>query len=177
MIDAREYGRALFELAQEEGIAGAALDTLESAEKLFLENPSYATLLDTPALPSSRRRALLEQAFGACEPIVLHFMMLLCDRRSAYQLPACVRAYRTFYEESRGILRAEAVSARPMRPEQLETLREKLCAMTGREVLLSNTVDEALIGGLTLRVGGKQIDGSLRARLDDLQRRIGSRIV
>lgn len=177
MIDAREYGKALFELAQEEGIAEEVLFTLEGVETLLTQNPSYPALLDTPALPASERHALLEEAFGACEPIALHFIMLLCDRRSAYQLPACVRAYRGFYEESRGILRAEAVSARPMRPEQLETLREKLCAMTGKEVLLSNTVDEALIGGLTLRVGGKQIDGSLRARLDDLQRRIGSRIV
>ena len=41
--------------------------------------------------------------------------------------------------------------------------------MTGRTVKLATAVDPSLIGGLTVRVGDRMIDASVRGRLERLR--------
>ena len=43
--------------------------------------------------------------------------------------------------------------------------------------MLKNSVDPALIGGITLRYGGVQLDDSIQSRLDRLRRSLGEAIV
>jgi F-type H+-transporting ATPase subunit delta len=40
---------------------------------------------------------------------------------------------------------------------------------TGKEVQLTEHIDESLIGGFILRVGDQQIDDSIRRKLNDLK--------
>jgi F-type H+-transporting ATPase subunit delta len=44
--------------------------------------------------------------------------------------------------------------------------------MTGQEVKMETTIDPAIIGGIVVRIGDKLIDGSTRARLIELKRRL-----
>ena len=44
-------------------------------------------------------------------------------------------------------------------------------------MILTNRVDETLIGGMTLRYGGVQLDDSIRSRLDKLRRSLSETIV
>ena len=88
MIDTASYGKALFQLAQENGSDVRVLDELGAVQQLLQENPSYALLLDTPAVSQDEKHGLLHEAFGQFDPMLLNFLCLLCDRRAFYQLPA-----------------------------------------------------------------------------------------
>ena len=70
MIDAVSYGKALYQLAEEDGAPDALLSELETVAQALTEQRAYATLLDTPALPSEERRALAARRrcgiFSAC---------------------------------------------------------------------------------------------------------------
>ena len=50
MIDAKEYGKALFLLTEEDGTTAAVAGELEALREILRENPRYEKLLDTPAL-------------------------------------------------------------------------------------------------------------------------------
>ena len=177
MIDTAGYGKALFELAAENGTDTQVREELETIRAALLAQPDYVTLLDTPAVATEEKLALLREAFNAADPMVLNFLSLLCEKRACHQFSACADVYDACYDEAHDLLRATAITAVPMQERQCEALKEKLSDLTGKTVILTNRVDETLIGGMTLRYGGVQLDDSIRSRLDKLRRSLSETIV
>lgn len=175
MINETDYGRALFELAREQHMDKTVLEELTAVREVL--EPSYLELLDSPALPKAQRLALLDKAFGGLSQYHLNFLKILCEKHAVKQYAACARVYGNLYDEAHEILRATAITAVPMTPAQCTSLTEKLRAMTGKTVVLTNTVDPKVVGGVQLRLGGVQLDGSIRSRLEDLRRSLAGVIV
>ena len=99
-------------------------------------------------------------------------LKILCEKREFYKLPAICDSFSTYYDEAVGRLRVSAVTAVPMTPEQTEALREKLERKTGKTVVIDNIIDPRVIGGVKLRYAGVQLDGTLRANLDAMEKRL-----
>ena len=177
MIDAVGYARALYELSEERGAQERVASELQLICKAVREQPGYIHLMDTPAVGSGEKCGHIKEAFGEVEEMLLNFLCLLCEKRSFYRLAACERAFQEAYDEAHNILRAEAITAAPLREEQREALEKKLAAMTGRRGELENTVDLSLIGGIRLRYGGVQLDDSIQTRLETLRRSMAQTIV
>ena len=144
MIDAASYGRALFQLAEENGCGDGVLEELQLVRRALRENPGYVTLMDTPAVAGPEKHALLLQAFSGASQELRNFLCLLCDRRALWQLPACLT---------------------------------RLESLTGKTVSLTCRTDPTLLGGITLRYGGIQLDDSIRSRLERLRRSLSQTVV
>lgn len=177
MIDAQEYGRALFELAAEQGADEAILDELSAVEQILRAQPEYVQLLDTPALPKKTRAALGAQAFSHLHPMHLNFIQILCEKHAVKHYGTCASQYRSLFDQSHGILRAAAITAVPISRSQRKALAAKLEGLTGKTVVVTNQVDPQVLGGVRLRLDGTQLDGSLQARLADLRRSLTNAIV
>ena len=172
MIDAKEYGKALFLLAQEEGMADVVAEDLKTVKKLLRENPKYEKLLDTPALMKEEKLRLIDRAFSSLHESVLNLTKLLCEKHSVYQLSRVADAYAVLCDEARGIMRAEALTAVAMTEKQISALTARLSALTGKTVVIKNTVEPGILGGVVLRYEGKQLDGSLKARLESFEKNL-----
>ena len=170
MIDAKEYGKALFLLTEEDGTTAAVAEELEALREILRENPRYEKLLDTPALAKDEKLLLIDRAFSTLHENLVNLIKILCERHSVYQLPRIAGIYADLYDEARGIERVEALTAVAMTPRQMEAMRAKLSRMTGKTVIVRNTVDPSVLGGVVLRYAGKQFDGSVKARLDALEK-------
>jgi F-type H+-transporting ATPase subunit delta len=57
------------------------------------------------------------------------------------------------------------VTASPLNAKQADAIKEKLERKTGKTVILTNTVDAGIIGGVLLKYGGEQIDRSVKSSL------------
>jgi F-type H+-transporting ATPase subunit delta len=66
----------------------------------------------------------------------------------------------------------KACSAYPLSDRQLENLTRELARIAGRKVRLSLSVDPALIGGVTARVGSTVYDGSVRGQLAKMRQNL-----
>ena len=170
MIDAKEYGKALFLLTEEDGTTKAVAEELRAVQKLLRENPRYEKLLDTPALSKEEKLQLIDRAFSSMNESLVNLMKILCEKHSVYRFSGVADAYAALYDESRGIERVQALTAVAMTAKQLELLSAKLSFSTGKTVIVENTVDPSLLGGMVLRMAGKQLDGSVRARLCALEK-------
>ena len=179
MIAAEEYGRALFMLAQGEGEDGPSnyLCTLEQVDALLQTKPEYLKLLDTPAVPIDERLGLIDEAFGACEKNIINFFKILCEKYAFCHLHDCVKAYQRMYREVYSVSEVSCVTAQPLTEQQKEALYEKLNRVTGNEIILKCTVDPSLVGGIVLVVDGKQIDGSVKTRLETFRQNLAEIIV
>ena len=166
----KEYGDALYSLAAEENFLDEALEDLSLAVTAFRENPGYLKLVQNPALPKEERLELLDKAFEGIHPSVRNFLKLLCERSALTLASGALEQFKSLLYAQRGILPVEAVSAVPLTREQQEALRDKLAAKTGKTILLENTLDPSLLGGIKLRYEGKELDGTAAGRLAALRR-------
>ncbi|MBQ9859147.1 MAG: ATP synthase F1 subunit delta [Clostridia bacterium] len=170
MSDHKDYAEALYALAAETGEEKACLDGLCLVLDALMENPAYADLLASPAIPMAERDAVLEQTFAACVPEqVLSFVGLLCAHGHIRGLSACVEEYRRLYEAALSLSTATVTSAVALTAEQQAALQAKLEKISGHTVTLVCTVDETLLGGVTVQLDGKVLDGSLRHRLYEVK--------
>ena len=172
-----EYGKALFMLTEEHGTTDAALADVIAADEIFRDNPDYVKLLDTPALGKAEKLSLCDVAFRDLDEDVRSLIKILCERHSVHGFRDVCRAYSALYNESRGIVHVEAVTAVGMTDAQLEALRQKLALETGKTIIINNTIAPEILGGVKLRYLGRQIDGSVKTRLDKFEESLKNTVI
>lgn len=177
MIDAKEYAKALFLLTEEERTTSTVADQLQTVKRILSENPKYIQLLDTPALAKEEKLILIDGAFSSLNGNLLNLIKILCEKHAVYQFSRMADGYAALYDESRGIERVEAVTAVVMQKQQLDALTKKLELMTGKTVIVRNTVDPSILGGVILRYAGTQLDGSIRARLEGFAKALKEMVI
>ncbi len=166
----KEYSKALYELACEEGCEDEYLFETRAIDGIFADAPEYVRLLGAPNVPVGERTAMLDESFGGrCSEYILFFMKLMVERGYAYFLRECFSEFENIYFERHGIVRARVTSALALDEEQRNALLAKLEKYSQKKVEMTLTVDPALIGGLRVELDGKLLEGSVRSRLDKLR--------
>ena len=164
---ANTYAQALYDLAKDEGLGKTILSELTVLKGVFADTPQYSKLLSTPDIPKQERCGILDEAFrGKVHPYVLNFLKILTEKGYIRQFPDCCDAYRGFYNEDNGILVVKAQSAVALTDAQKQKLTAKLIATTGKTIDLQCSIDSAVLGGLRLSYDGKQVDGTVKNRMD-----------
>jgi F-type H+-transporting ATPase subunit delta len=199
---ARRYAEAAFEIARRDGTEDAWLVALEAAARVLgsdevlriLENPAIPlperldavgkalgaeSIAPVVSALLSGRRSLGTSADvvrGAiARPVgdqLINLVGLLVGRRRVSLLPAIAAEYGRLLDRQRGVAAALVTSAAPLTTEETEAIAARISVMTGSTVSLRTTVDPDLIGGVTVRIGDRLIDASVRGRLERLRDRI-----
>lgn len=169
----RRYTKALFQLAQEDRQEEAIGREIEAFLATYTGSP-LQTVLNNPAFGVESRKNILVEVTKILElsALTVHFLSLLLERDRLTYLPSMVNRYRRLLNEAKGRVEAKAVGARPLEPAMLERLREALQGISGKEVILHEQNDPALIGGLVVELEGKVYDGSVRTQLEKMKQRI-----
>ena len=168
---ARVYGLALYELAHEEGLSKELLNELNGCEKLFAENPDYVRLLSAPSITKEERRDAVGKAFeGGVHTYIVSFLKLLIDREAVREFPGCVEAYRQKYYEDNDILEVTATTAVALSKSAIDKLLKKLNLVFQKNIILKCRVDPRVLGGMRLECAGKRIDGTVKDRLDRIEK-------
>ena len=177
MTDAKEYGRALFMLAEEADKTEILSENVNTARRAFAQNPEYQKLLDTPALSKEEKLALIDSAFSSLDEYTVNLIKMLCERHSVYLFGKVADSFFVEYDASRGIERVEAITAIPMTDAQLSAMKAKLEAITKKSIVIRNTIDTSILGGVKLRYMGVQLDGSVKSRLDNFQQALSNIVI
>jgi F-type H+-transporting ATPase subunit delta len=167
----RRYGRAIFDLANEESRATDVLCEIKEIAALCESHSGLADVLYRPIQPLNERlavwRAIVSQ--GAISGLVKNFCSYLIENGRMIALPAIGDELERLVDEAAGITRGEVIAAAPLSDEELGRLRSALSARVGSQLDLTVRVDPNLIGGLIARVGDLVFDGSLQTQLDQLR--------
>ena len=164
-----EYGKALFMLSEENGSTERVLEDIQAVCEILTQNPDYVKLLDTPAVIKAEKLALIDQAFAEIDEHVRNLLKILCERRMSATFSDVKKTFCACYDRSRGIEHVEAVTAVAMSEKQLAAMREKLAALTGKTIVITNKISPEILGGVKLRYEGKQLDDSVKTRLEKFE--------
>ncbi|ATE65012.1 F0F1 ATP synthase subunit delta [Rhizorhabdus dicambivorans] len=164
------YATALFDLARDEKAIDAVSASLQTLKGALTESEDFRRLTTSPLV--SRETALKAVAAAAAalgvDPLTTKFLGVLAQNRRLGQLGAVIRAFGQLAAHHRGETTAEVTSAHPLSATQLKALKAKLKTQLARDVAVDVTVDPSILGGLIVKIGSRQIDGSIRSKLNSL---------
>lgn len=174
-IIADRYALALFQIAKEQGNVQDLAEEMRVVKKVVTENPTFITLLATPNLSREQKKNILQDVFSKVSPVVSQTLSLMLDRHREAEMADVAQAFINLANEESGIAEAQVYSARPLTAEEANAISASFAAKVGKRSLnIENIVDSDLLGGLKIRIGNRIYDGSLRGKLDRLERTLTS---
>jgi ATP synthase F1 delta subunit len=166
---ARVYAAALFAAAAEADlVAPVCRQVAQFADALQTSETLRAVFFDPQVDASAKTRVLLGLTAGA-ERLVVNTLRLMLDKGRLAAVGGMRRELERMAAEAERTLDVEVLSAVPLGEPIEAAVVERVEKATGRCVRLSKRVDEAVIGGLVIRVGDVVLDASLRARVEQLR--------
>ena len=172
------YARALFDVTRSEGkdLAQAERELSGFAE-LVTGNDTLQRVLTNPAIPASRKHAVVQQLIaraGALQPAVVKLLLMLAERDRLALVPDVARAFVNRLMDHQNVVRAEIVTAVALPPDRVAALTDNLKRATGRNVHVATRVDESIIGGAVARIGSTVYDGSIVRQLERMREALTS---
>jgi F-type H+-transporting ATPase subunit delta len=170
---ARRYTRALFQLAREAGQEEQVGRELEQFHAAYSGSDLQGVLTNPAFSVDSRKRILIQVAnVQRLSVLSIHFFCLLLERDRLVHLSGILSRYQRLLNEAKGRVEAKVVGASPLDPAQVAGLRATLSAISGKDVVLHEATDPALLGGVLVELEGKVYDGTVRTQLENMQQKI-----
>jgi F-type H+-transporting ATPase subunit delta len=164
---------ALFQIAKEQQLLGVVEEELRVVKEVFVYNTDLKALLKSSKLTMDKKKEILTTAFTSVNPYVLNTLMILIDRHREDEIIEVANQFFELANEEKGIADAEVYSTRELSDAEREAISAIFGAKVGKKSLrIENIVDSELLGGVSLRIGNRIYDGSLRGKLDRLERKL-----
>jgi F-type H+-transporting ATPase subunit delta len=168
---AGRYATALFELALE----NKALDTvgadLDRFDRMVADSADLTRLVRSPVFTSDDQAralaAVLDKA--GIGGLTGNFLKVVAANRRLFAVRDMIKGYKQLVAKHRGEVTAEVTVAEPLDDKHVEALKDALRSVTGEDVQVALTVDPAIIGGLTVKLGSRMVDASLRTKLNSIK--------
>lgn len=170
---AKRYAQAVLDLAKERGTLDAWHEDLRQLSAL-MSDPAVVSYFANPRPSEEEKRAVLDQSLVNGQPEAKNLARLLLERGRLTDLPAIFELFEEGVRVERGIVVADVTTAEPLGPIEQALVRERLQAMTGKQVELRLRVDPEIIGGIVARIGDTLIDGSVISQLRRLRARLAT---
>jgi len=164
------YADSLLELANERGIAEDLFQEFQSLVEYIRGDKEFAGFLVSAAIDDDDRREVLRRVFtGRLSELLLNMMLVLSDHGRAGIVPLVYERYKDRLDAQLNRQDVFVFSAVALSDAERETITANLSAMLGKQAVVTEQVDPTLLGGLVVRVGDRQYDGSLRRGLARLR--------
>ncbi len=170
---ARPYARAVYQQAT----ASSSVENWSEALALIsavATDASMSQLLDDPQLgKQAKGEAMLKVIADKLSNQQQNLVKLMAQNNRLKALPEVLQQFEVFRAEAEGKIDAEVISAYPLTAEQEDEITRTLKAKLGREISITTSTDESLIGGVVIKAGDTIIDGSMKSQLESLGLALG----
>lgn len=169
---AHRYAEAFLEYAKETaGLEKLTAET-KSLKKILRANPECLVMLSGSAFSIMEKFEIIDNIFKDyfC-PEIIQLLKFTVEKNRAAILPDilnCLIAGYSQSEDTEALIR----SAYPLKAKDIREIEERLERKFGKDLNFSIKIDQSLLGGIEVEVGGRMIDGSLKGRLQDLKQEI-----
>ncbi|SES11010.1 F-type H+-transporting ATPase subunit delta [Gracilibacillus ureilyticus] len=170
---AKRYAEALFQIGDEKQTLDFLETELLTVKEVFETNADFVKFLQHPNVDASKKKELLNEAFTGFSKDVLHTLSLLVDRHKVSVVPQIVDEFVAFANEAKGTKQATVLSVRPLtEPEKQELETTFTKKLNVKALKITNKVDPSVIGGMKIKIGNTVYDGTIKGKLDRLERKI-----
>lgn len=164
------YAKAFYLAAERSGAIEAVTADIRQLEELCRNSADFMLFLQSTVIRKSRKSALLIQLFKShFQPLTLRFLLLLTENRRESKLLLICIDFLDIIMERQGISPVTLTTASALSPEVRENIRRFLEIKTGKTIELTEKIRPEIVGGLIIRAGDLQYDGSISNQLKKLK--------
>lgn len=167
---ARPYAKAIFALA----LADNKLHEWSEILNMFTyitQNIYVEKILGNPEINWQQRASLFAEI---CAQVIdekgKNFLEVLAKQKRLAILPLITDLYEQLRNKHENIVKIKIISAIPLLKEQQEKLQQRLQKRIGTKIIPQYQQDQSLLGGIVIRIGDQVIDGSVRGKLQKLEK-------
>lgn len=171
LILSERYAIALFDIAEKGNILDEFRNELRSIEEVLNENPELVKFLEHPAIDKNDKKDVVQQVFGGkISDTAINTLKLILDNNRIKAFSSIIRSYTEILNKKRNITVAEVITAIQIDEETIEKLKNKLQEKLGQNVIIDAKIDERIIAGMVVKIQDKEIDGSIRTKLENMKK-------
>lgn len=188
---ARPYAKAAFDYAKEHHAINEWQDYL-NVMNAIVSDKAFADYINNPAVAAQAKVATLKDLYNQSSPedsntvfktlstaieggaqadsnAFVNFLTQLAEQDRLALLPSINERFGLLKAADAKEVHAYVTSAYPLTQVQEQLIENRLATSLGAKVVLHVNVDPALIAGVTIKVGDKVIDDSVRGKLKQLK--------
>jgi F-type H+-transporting ATPase subunit delta len=170
---ARVYAESLYDAAPKGQAEDIGNELAELVEGAFQREPKLESLFSIATIAAKRKAVVIEKDFrGRASDTFVNFLHVLNNHLRLDLLRAILYSYRELLDEKKNRVRVLVRSAVPLDDQQRERLKTDVRSLFKLDPVVTEQIDQSLLGGMAVRVGDWQFDGTLRARLNNLKNQL-----
>ncbi len=168
---ASRYAKSLMILAKEQGLLEEVHEDMQLLSRICDENRDFRLMLKNPIISNHMKSQILMALFhGKVNEITTTFLNIITRKNREMFLHAITREFHLQYNIIHEIGMAKVTTVFPLDDSLRSEFKHLVGHFTGnKEIELEEEIDDQLIGGYVLKLGGKQINESLRSKLKELK--------
>ena len=163
------YAAVLFDGAFEAGGQEAVLEVRDQMVRVagaMRTNMELSVALSDPGYTPEQRGELARNVFAGCNPVLLDVLAVLAERGDAALLPRVLENYAEQLQSKLNLCVVDVTTAVPLDDALRRIITEKAEADLDTNVVLRESVDKSILGGIIMSTNGKRIDASVASQLD-----------
>ena len=164
------YASVLLDSAYEAGGQDAVLEVRDQAEQILRvmrSNIDLSMTLEDVSYTPEQRASLARGIFTDCNPVLVDVLAVMAERGDIGLLSRVWTGYGKALETKLNVSVVDVTTVVALDDHLREVIRNKTQADLGKNVVLREHIDESLLGGLIMSVGGKRIDASVASQLEN----------
>jgi len=172
----RVFAENLAYISIEENAVEEYRQQLHSINDILTEQKQFMSFLfDQDIDPEEKKKVIRNVFSGRIKTGLLSFMVMLVDKKKIINFNKLVETFDEVVDKLSNTLHVMITSATPLDKSQTDRLGEKYRRIyNSNAVRVSVQIDPSLIGGIKVRIGDRVIDGSIKAKLEDLRKSLVS---
>ena len=158
------YASVLLDAALAAGGQDAVLEVRDQAERIIRimrSNMDLSSSLQDSSYTPEQRNSLARNVFAQAHPVLIDVLAVMAERGDFALLS---RVWESYGEQVERKLNVTPVV--PLDDHLREVITKKSEADLGTKVVLRESIDKSLIGGILMSANGKRIDASVLSQLE-----------
>ena len=135
----------------------------------FEENQNLRSLVESRVVKNSLKLSTLSLIFKNLNSLAIKFINVLSENNRIDLLEIISFKFTELYKNQKGSQSALATTAIPLNEEMKSEVLSVISKLTNKQTILSNKVDNSLIGGFILRVGDIEYNASFKNKLKTIK--------
>ncbi len=166
------YAKAILDMAHQSGVAAEVNRDMEQIAETLASNAELRAFVSDPVITTGVKESALAEVFASGQSITKALFKLLRDNKRFELLADVATAYNEQFDALSGVEKVVVTTAVPLDEEMRSKVMSKVLGFSNKKITIENIVNPEILGGFILRMGDKQYNASVAARLAGLKREL-----
>ncbi|PZV99244.1 F0F1 ATP synthase subunit delta [Metamycoplasma auris] len=161
---------ALFDLAREsDELLSQLSNDCADILKIIKQNKEYLKILNSFDLPNEKKYEMIDNAFSSYHPYIINTIKLSAKKHMVKYLDIILHNFIELSNDKLNIKYGYVYSTKYLKEKEITKLQMKLSNRFKSKIILTNIIDENLIGGIKIKVDEFLIDNSILGKLNKIK--------